>query len=132
MGVSTEEIVEELQACWKSIPKHFRSSASVKRTLQCKLYSFWVDKGFTVVADYFPPRISDRPVEIIVLNKSDNRKIDWALCIDELITLHAVKSLSAFEAEKKIIFTTHPLKKKVDESRFFLKAGIEHFHLQEK
>jgi hypothetical protein len=80
------------------------------------------------VADYMPPRILDRPIDLIVLD--DNHAILIALCLDTLVTLAAVKSLSSFEAAHKIIFTTGMLEKKVQESRFFLKPDIQHVHLQ--
>ena len=132
MEVQFDELVKKLEGCWKKIPKHFKNGKTIRRTLQCCLFFYWTEKGFTAIADYFPPRVTDRPIDIIVLNPEDNKKIDLAICIDELVTLHAVKSLSAFDAREKVIFTTHSLKKKVDESRFFLKPDIKHFHLQEK
>lgn len=120
---------DRLMRCWKAIPPHFRRHETVKRTLQCEMYLFWREMGRAVLADYYPPRISDRPVDIVVLNETDSKKIEWALCIDELITLYAVRSLTSFEAKHRIIFTTHMLEKKVKESTFFLKPEIEHVHL---
>jgi hypothetical protein len=60
----------------------------------------------------------------------DDHAIVYAICIDTVVTLAAVKSLSSFEAANKVIFTTGLLLKKVQESRFFLKPEIEHVHLQ--
>ena len=57
-------------------------------------------------------------------------EIHFAVCIDRLVSLDAVKSLDGFEALEKVIFTTGMLEKKVRESRFFLKEGIEHVHLK--
>ncbi len=117
-----------LERVWREIPKTFRSDKSVRRTLQCALYAQLRAEGRTVVADYFPPR-ADRPVDLIILKDSEP-SIDCAVCFDDVITLYAVKCLSAFEAGAKVIFTTGPLKKKVDESRFFLKPDIHHIHLE--
>ncbi len=75
-----------------------------------------------------PPRVHDRAVDLIAVD-GENR-IVYALCLDTLVSLAAVKSLSSFEAVHKIIFTTGPLEKKVRESRFFLKPDVEHYHLQ--
>ncbi len=75
-----------------------------------------------------PPRIADRPVDIIAVN--DENAIVYALCLDTLVTLAAVKSLNSFAAENKIIFTTGMLEKKVQESRFFLNEEIRHVHLK--
>jgi hypothetical protein len=75
-----------------------------------------------------PPRIADRPVDVIAV-KEDN-EIVYAVCLDTLVTLAAVKSLSSFAALNKVIFTTGMLEKKVKESRFFLKEEIKHIHLK--
>ncbi|NLI34895.1 MAG: hypothetical protein GX422_19250, partial [Deltaproteobacteria bacterium] len=75
-----------------------------------------------------PPRITDRPIDLIALNV--HMEIVYALCFDSVVTLATVKSLSSFESQRKIIFTVAILDKKVQESRFFLKPGIEHIHLQ--
>ncbi|MEJ5364853.1 MAG: hypothetical protein WHS86_07120 [Desulfosoma sp.] len=117
-----------LERVWREIPKPFRSDKALRRTLQCALYAGLSAEGRTVVADYLPPR-ADRPVDLIVLNASEP-SIDCAVCFDDVITLYAVKSLSSFQAAAKVIFTTGPLKKKVDESRFFLKPDIQHVHLE--
>ncbi|MCX7822868.1 MAG: hypothetical protein N2260_05440 [Syntrophobacterales bacterium] len=119
-----------LISTWEAIPRFYRKDQTVKRTLQCKLYTYLESQGLKVIADYLPPRVSDRPVDIVVLDESDPKKILIAICVDELITLNSVKSLSAFDAERKIIFTTHPLEKKVKESTFFLRSDIEHYHLK--
>jgi hypothetical protein len=84
--------------------------------------------GFSTVADYMPPRIADRPVDVIAV-KEDN-EIVYAVCLDTLVTLAAVKSLSSFAALNKVIFTTGMLEKKVKESRFFLNEEIKHIHLK--
>jgi hypothetical protein len=52
------------------------------------------------------------------------------VCLDTVITLYAVKSLTSFEAANRIILTTGVLDKKVQESRFFLKPEIAHIHLR--
>lgn len=117
-----------LEHVWGAVPKPFRSDKSLQRTLQCALYAKLAAEGHTVVADYLPPR-ADRPVDLIVLNAGEP-SIDLAVCFDSVITLYAVKSLSCFETGLKVIFTTGPLKKKVDESRFFLKPDIHHVHLE--
>ncbi|MEJ5347258.1 MAG: hypothetical protein WHS46_01025 [Desulfosoma sp.] len=117
-----------LEQCWDAVPKVFRSEKSLRRTLQCALYAKLSADGLLVVADYLPPR-ADRPVDLIVLNGTPP-VVACAVCFDDVVTLYAVKSLSSFEAGEKVIFTTGPIKKKVEESRFFLKPGIQHVHLE--
>jgi len=123
-----DEWKSELEAVWRGIPKAFRSDHSVRRSLQCALYGRLIAMGFRVVADFMPPRTHDRPVDLIAVD--ENRQIQFALCIDTLVTLAAVKSLSSFDAVHRIIFTTGHLEKKVQESRFFLKPEIQHVHLK--
>ncbi len=118
----------ELEGAWRRIPKAFRSDRAVHRTLQCHLYRIFEKQGLKVVADYMPPRIIDRPVDIIAV--TDENEILHAVCIDTLVTLAAVKSLNSFAARNKLIFTTGPLEKKVQESRFFLNDEIKHVHLK--
>ncbi len=109
------------------MPRHFRNDHTVRRTLQCFWFGRLKDMGFRVVADYLPPRISDRPIDLIALNEED--EIVYAVCFDTVVTLAAVKSLSSFESQNRIIFTIGALEKKVQESRFFLKGDIQHCHL---
>ena len=119
---------ESLETAWRKIPKPFRNEYTVRRTLQCHLYGQLCQMGYRVVGDYLPPRIQDRPIDLIVLN--EKLEIHYALCLDNLVTLAAVKSLSSFESAHKIIITTGIILKKVQESRFFLKPEIEHVHLK--
>jgi hypothetical protein len=119
---------EELEEAWAQIPKPFRSERSIHGTLQCCLYNRLRHQGYAVVADYMPPRVQDRSVDIIALN--DKREVMVAICIDTVVTLAAVRSLGSFEAIQKLVLTTGALLKKVHESRFFLKPGIDHLHLQ--
>lgn len=119
---------KDLEEAWRHIPKPFRNDASIRRTLQCHLYGRLYGAGYDVVADYFPPRVKDRPVDLIALK--ENGRILYAVCLEPVISLAAVKSLASFDAEVRVIFTTGMLEKKVQESRFFLKPEIEHFHLQ--
>jgi len=118
----------KLEKAWLRIPKPFRSERAVHRTLQCHLYRMLQELGFSTVADYMPPRIADRPVDVIAVK--DNNEIVYAVCLDTLVTLGAVKSLSSFAAANKVIFTTGMLEKKVKESRCFLKEEIKHIDLK--
>lgn len=128
VDANLEHLKKELEEAWREIPKAFRNEHSVRRTLQCRLYGELQAMGYHAVADYMPPRIADRPVDLIALNA--DREIVYAICLDTVVTLAAVKCLSSFEAKNKVVFTVGLLEKKVLESRFFLKPEILHFHLQ--
>ena len=119
---------DKLEKAWVRIPKAFRSERTIHRTLQCHLFRMLQDLGLRTVADYMPPRIADRPVDIIAM--SEENEIIYALCLDTLVTLPAVKSLTSFAAVNKVVFTTGILEKKVKESRFFLNEEIKHIHLK--
>jgi hypothetical protein len=123
-----EKWKKSLEKAWQEMPKPFRNDHSIRRTLQCHLYAQMRQTGCGIVADYMPPRIQDRAIDLIAVK--ENHEIVYAICIDTLVTLAAVKSLSSFEAEHKVIITTGLLLKKVQESRFFLKPEIQHIHLQ--
>lgn len=118
----------ELEAAWRVIPRSFRHDRSVRHTLRCHLFGIFSRAGYDVVADYLPPRVQDRSVDLIAMNAEG--EILYAICFETVVSLAAVKSLSSFEAKHKIIFTTGLLEKKVQESRFFLKPGIDHIHLE--
>jgi len=118
----------QLEKAWLKIPRPFRNERAVHRTLQCNLFRILQELGLKTVADYMPPRIADRPVDLIAVT-SDN-EIIYAICLDTLVSLAAVKSLNSFAAEHKVIFTTGMLEKKVAESRFFLNEEIKHVHLK--
>lgn len=123
-----KSLKQELEEAWRQIPKPFRSERSIHGTLQCSLHHWLRQLGHAAVADFMPPRIQDRAVDIIVLN--DSNEVLCAICIDTVVTLSAVKNLSSFEARERLILTTGALEKKVQESRFFLKPGVDHMHLQ--
>ncbi len=127
-GTSPDIWKIELERAWLDIPKPFRSDRSVHRTLQCRLFGLLRQAGLKTVADYMPPRIADRPVDIIALGEQN--EIVYAICLDTLVSLAAVKSLGSFDAQNKIIFTTGMLEKKVKESTFFLNEEIKHLHLK--
>lgn len=116
-----------LEAAWRDIPRHYRHDKSVRHTLQCRLFGLFSEAGYYVVADFMPPRIQERAVDLIAMNREG--QILYAICLEPTVTLAAVKSLSSFESTHKIIFTTGLIEKKVKESRFFLKEGIDHVHL---
>jgi hypothetical protein len=128
LGRVLETWKKDLENAWRQLPKPFRSDHSIRRTLQCHLYGQLCQTGHRIVADYMPPRIADRPIDLIAV--TENHEIVYAVCLDTVVTLAAVKSLSSFEAVNKVILTTGHLLKKVQESRFFLKDEIQHVHLQ--
>ncbi|SPF42000.1 conserved hypothetical protein [Syntrophobacter sp. SbD1] len=118
----------KLEKAWIEIPKPFRSDRAVHGTLQCQLYRMVQDLGLRAVAGYMPPRIADRHIDIIAVGEEN--EIIYAICLDTLVTLAAVKSLGSFAAVNKLIFTTGMLEKKVKESTFFLNEEIRHVHLK--
>ena len=123
-----EKWKEDLEKTWRRIPKAFRNEFTVRRTLQCHLYGCLQQLHLRVVADYLPPRVADRPIDLIAVR--EEREIVCAVCLENLVSLAAVKSLTSFEGGHKIIYTIGLLEKKVQESRFFLKPEVHHIHLR--
>ena len=132
MATSDQKLFEQwksaLEEHWRGIPKQFRSPATVRATLICRLFELVEATGCRVLAGFMPPLVRDRAVD--VLGIGEGGALTYAVCLDEVVTLQAVKSLSAFESDHKLILTMGALEKKVQESRFFLKPEIEHLHLK--
>ena len=119
--VDWEALKTDLEGVWRQMPRPFRTDRSIHGTLQCYLYRRLSDAGFQVIADYLPPRIPDRSVDLIALDQE--QKIVYAVCLDTVITLYAVKSLTSFEAaEQDYPHYRSPGKKGAGES-FFPQAG---------
>ena len=112
------------------IPKPFRQGAVVRQTIKCFLYTVIKQAELWPVPDFKPPRLREGFVDLIGVD-SDN-SVGCAFTISPVVELKAVKSLEALDVEEKWLITFSPLDKKVQESKFFLKPGIQHLHLVRK
>ena len=112
------------------VPKPFRQGAVVRQTIKCFLYTVIKQAELWPVPDFKPPRLRDGFVDLIGVD-SDN-SVGCAFAISPVVELKAVKSLEALDVEEKWLITFSPLDKKVQESKFFLKPGIQHLHLVQK
>jgi len=112
------------------IPKPFRNGSVVRQTIKCFLCSVVKQAELWPVPDFKPPRLSDGFVDLIGVD-SDN-SVRCAFAISPVVELKAVKSLEALDVEEKWMITFSSLNKKVQESTFFLKPGIQHLHLEQK
>jgi hypothetical protein len=74
--------------------------------------------------------MSDGFLDLIGVDSGD--RVKCAFAIGSVVELKAVKSLEALDVEEKWVITFSTLDKKVKESTFFLKPGIEHLHLEQK
>ncbi len=121
---------EALEAEVARIPKVFRRGAVVRQTIKCFLYGVVKQADLWPVPDFRPPRLSDGFVDLIGVDSED--AVKCAFAIGPVVELKAVKSLEALDMEEKWMITFSTLSKKVQESTFFLKQGIEHLHLHQK
>ena len=112
------------------IPKVFRRGAVVHQAIKCFLYGVVKQADLWPVPDFKPPRLSDGFVDLIGVDSED--AVKCAFAIGPVVELKAVKSLDALDVKEKWMITFSTLSKKVEESRFFLKQGIEHLHIDQK
>lgn len=119
-----------LEAELTHIPKPFRHGPVIHQTIKCFLYTMVKEADLWPVPDFKPPRMREGFLDLIGLDSSD--AVKCAFAIGPVVELKAVKSLDALDVEEKWIITFSPLEKKVQESTFFLKSGIEHLHLEQK
>ena len=112
------------------IPKPFRQGSVVHQTIKCFLYTVVKEADLWPVPNFKPPRLRDGFVDIIGVDS--DAAVKCAFAIGPVVELKAVKSLEALEVEEKWVITFSHLSKKVQESTFFLKSGIQHLHLEQK
>ena len=120
-----------LEAELASIPQPFRRGSVIHQTIKCFLYAMVKEADLWPIPDFEPPRMRDGGfIDLIGVDVSDSVKCGFA--IGPVVELKAVKSLEALDMEEKWVITFSPLSKKVKESAFFLKPGIEHIYIHEK
>ena len=119
-----------LEAELTQIPKPFRKGPVIHQTIKCFLYTMVKEADLWPIPNFKPPRMSDGFLDLIGVDSSDTVKCAFA--IGPVVELKAVKSLEALEVEEKWMITFSPLEKKVKESTFFLKPGVQHLHLEQK
>jgi len=102
----------------------------IQQTIKCFLYALLKEADLWPVPDFRPPRLTDGLLEVIGLDRSG--AVVCSFAVRPVVELKAVKSLEALDVEKKWMITFSALSKKVKESTFFLKPGIQHLHLEWK
>jgi len=121
---------ETLEAEIARIPKTFRYGPVIHQTIKCFLYSVVKEADLWPIPDFKPPRMSDGFLDLIGVDSSD--AVRCAFAIGPVVELKGVKSLEALDVQEKWVLTFSHLEKKVKESTFFLKPGIQHLHLEQK
>jgi hypothetical protein len=130
MGALKTNLKQALEKELARIPKAFRREAVIRQSIKCFLYTVLKEADLWPVPDFKPPRVADGLVDLIGLNPAG--EVDCAFAIGPVVDLKPVKSLEAVSGEEKWMITFSPLSKKVQESTFFLKPGIQHLHLEQK
>jgi len=111
----------------RRIPREFRADRVVKGIIQCVLYQICTSEGLQPVPNYSHPKFRDTSVDLIAVGK--DLSVVYSFAIDQTVTLQAVKGLKFFEDSQRYFITFSRLKKKVEESKFFLEPGIEHLDI---
>jgi hypothetical protein len=130
MTILEADLKKALEAEVGRIPKPFRTDGVIQQTVKCFLYALLKEADLWPVPDFRPPRLTDGLLEVIGLDRSG--AVVCCFAVRPVVELKAIKSLEALDVEKKWMITFSALSKKVKESTFFLKPGIQHLHLEWK
>jgi hypothetical protein len=124
-----EEIKKRILADLKALPGQYRRDAVIKELIRCVLYAYLKEIGLVPVPEFRYPGFPEGPVDLAGLDETSSVKL--AFSSGPTVELNQVKSMERIEAERKIIITFSTQEKKVRESMFFLKKGIDHLYLFE-
>ena len=130
MKISHAELKRALEEEISRIPRPFRHDSTIRQAIRCFLYNVIKENDLWPVADFKPPRFSGGFLDLIGVEPTGG--VVCAFAVNPLVDLKAIKSLEALPVENKWMITFSKLEKKVKESTFFLKPGIEHLHLLQK
>ncbi len=124
----TKEIEIYIKKALKALPKFLRHDAIVAETIKCALFQWVWENKLIPVPNYKPPHRSEEPLALVALNNKG--EIVYGFAVAPVVTLSGVKTLKAIEAKTKYFITFSSLKKKVEESKFFLDAEVIHLHIE--
>jgi len=124
----TKEIKLYAKKALKALPKFLRHDTIVAETIKCVLFQWVWENKLIPVPNYKPPHRSEEPLALVALNNKG--EIIYGFAIAPVITLRGIKALKAIEAKAKYFITFSSLKKKVEESRFFLDPEVIHLHIE--
>ena len=124
----TKEIELYAKKALKALPKFLRHDTIVAETIKCVLFQWVWENKLIPVPNYKPPHRSEEPLALVALNNKG--EIIYGFAIAPVITLRGIKTLKAIEAKAKYFITFSSLKKKVEESRFFLDPEVIHLHIE--
>ncbi len=108
----------------KRIPKEFKTDRVIRGVIKCVLYNICSSEGLRPVPNYSHPKFRDTSVDLIAVDQK--LSVIYSFAIAQTVTLQGVKGLKFFEDSQRYFITYSKLKKKVEESKFFLEPGIEH------
>jgi hypothetical protein len=129
METLKSRLKEELEKELARIPKNFRQAAVIHQTIKCFLYNMVKEAELWPIPGFKPPRLYEGFIDLIGVDSDGTVKC--AFNIGLVVELKGIKSLEALEVDEKWIITYSHLNKKVQESTFFLKPGIQHLHLEQ-
>jgi hypothetical protein len=124
-----EEIKKRILSDLKAIPGAYRKDNVLKELIRCVVYGYLKEIDLIPVPEFRYPSFPEGPVDLVGMDKANSVKL--AFSSGPTVELSLVKSMERIEAERKIIITFSSQEKKVRESAFFLKKGIDHLYLFE-
>jgi len=124
-----QEIKKRILADLKVIPGAYKRDTVIKELIRCVLYAYFKEIGLVPVPEFRYPSFPEGPVDLVGMDQTNFVKL--AFSSGPTVDLSQVKSMERIEAEQKIIITFSTQEKKVRESLFFLKKGIDHLYLFE-
>ena len=129
METLKSRLKEDLERELALIPKTFRQAPVIHQTIKCFLYNMVKEAELWPVPDFKPPRLYEGFIDLVCVDPDGTVKCAFA--IGPVVDLKDIKSLEALEVDEKWLITFSHLDKKVQESTFFLKPGIQHLHLEQ-
>ena len=123
------EIRKRILADFKNMPSPYKKDSVLKELIRCVLYGYIKEIGLIPVPEFRYPSFPEGPVDLVGMDKAHYVKLAFSSA--PTVELSLVKSMERIEAERKIIITFSSQEKKVRESAFFLKKGIDHLYLFE-
>jgi hypothetical protein len=123
----TKEIELYVKKALKALPKFLRHDTIVAETIRCALFQWVWENKLIPVPNYKPPHRSEEPLALVALNKTG--AIVYGFAVAPVVTLGAMKTFKVIDAKAKYFITFSSLKKKIEESKFFLDPEVIHLHV---
>ena len=127
MSSMQEDIKKRIKEAVSAIPEGYLTDLVIKETVRCVLFGILKEQGLVPVPAYRNPRFQEGPVDIAGMK--DDKTMAIAFCSNPTIELNDIKRLERVDCDEKFVISFSRDQKKVKQSTFFLKPGIEHIDI---